>query len=179
MKRPIVIVVATLVAAAALLFAPTPFDSVTRIRNATDIEQPASRVYDYVTTPGNWPRWHPSSKAVHGTIDHSLQIGEQVTEDFRVAGREGRVIWTVVGRTPPSSWKIAGEIDGRPAGTVQYQLAEVAGAGGEARTHFEREFDYAAPNLLFAILNQLSIRSQIEAESTAAVLGLKRELEAH
>jgi hypothetical protein len=35
---------------------------------------------------------------VSGAIDHSLKVGEQVTEDFRVAGRRGRARWTVIER---------------------------------------------------------------------------------
>jgi hypothetical protein len=180
MKRAVVIAVLLIAAGAAALLAPLPVEDLTRIRDSIEIGQPAARVFDYVTTPGYWPRWHPSSNAVHGAVDHSLQVGEQVTEDFSVAGRDGQVVWTVVERSQPSHWKIAGRIGGRLAGTVQYDLAPAAGetdASGASATRFTREFDYAAPNLLFSILNRVSLRTRIERESTAAVQGLKRELE--
>lgn len=70
----------------------------TRIFTSTIIHRPIDLVFDYVTTPGNWPRWHPSSLAVTGATDHSLAVGEQLEETFRVAGRSGRVVWTVTER---------------------------------------------------------------------------------
>jgi hypothetical protein len=182
MKRTLIAVAVAVVSAAAILLVPLPFEDTTRVPNTIDIGQPPARVFDYVTTPGNWPHWHPSSQAVHGAIDHPLQTGEQVIEDFSVAGRQGQVIWTVVEHARPSHWKIAGRIDGRPAGTVQYDLAPIPGdpardAQGEPATRFTREFDYGAPNLLFSILNRVALRARIERESTAAVQALKRELE--
>ncbi len=67
-----------------------------------------AEVFDYVTTPAHWLQWHPSSVALHGAIDHSLGVGEEVTEDFRVAGRSGSVTWRVIAREAPTRWAIAG-----------------------------------------------------------------------
>lgn len=53
-----------------------------RIYTAIHLTQPVEVVFDYVTTPGQWPRWPPSSLAVSGAIGHSLMVGEQVTEEF-------------------------------------------------------------------------------------------------
>ena len=44
-------------------------------------------------------------------------------------------------------------------------------------TQFERVFVYRRPNLLFAALDALSLREQIEAESVEALRRLKFELE--
>jgi len=160
-------------AIAALALAPLPFHDRTRIANAVVIARPPDAVFAYVTTPANWPQWHPASVAVTGAADHSLLPGERVTEDFLVAGRKGRVVWTVLKRDAPREWQIGGDVDGRNAGVITYTLAP--GAEG---TRFEREFVYDAPNLLFAALNRISIRAQVEAESTQAVQNLKRLLEA-
>ncbi|GLC92692.1 hypothetical protein Tamer19_21000 [Cupriavidus sp. TA19] len=157
---------------AALLFAPLPWQPMTRIHSEATIQRPPAEVFEYVSTPANWPAWHPSSLAVRGATDHSLQAGEQVTEDFRVAGREGTVVWTVAERRAPTSWRIDGDIDGRKAGTVTYTLTPV-GAG----TRFEREFTYQAPTLLFSLLNWAALRKQVEAESTEAVRRLKARLD--
>jgi hypothetical protein len=110
---------------------------------------------------------------VSGTTDHPLDLGEQVTEEFLVAGRRGRVVWTVVEREAPEHWVIAGEMGGRPAGAVTYTL-ESMGAG----TRFDRELVYASPTLLFAALNRLGIRAKVERESAEAVRRLKAVLEA-
>lgn len=45
----------------------------TQIHTAVHIEQPIEEVYDFVTTPSNWPQWHPSSIAVTGNSDHALE----------------------------------------------------------------------------------------------------------
>jgi uncharacterized protein YndB with AHSA1/START domain len=151
---------------------PLPFLDRTRIAGAIDIARPPGAVFDYVTTPGNWPKWHPASKAVHGTTDHSLAVGEQVTEDFIVAGRAGQVVWTAVKRDPPRQWIIEGDVRGRNAGVVTYTLSPSAEG-----TRFDREFVYPSPNILFSLLNRLSIRSQVESESAQALANLKRILE--
>ena len=160
-----------LVVLAAALFVPIEFGA-TRIVSEADISRPPAEVFAYVTTPGHWPDWHPSSLAVHGAVDHSLAVGETVEEDFSVAGRTGRVTWRVTAREPDRYWRIAGSIGGREAGTVSYTLAPAAGG-----THFVREFEYGAPNLLFALFNRWRIRQQIEEESQTAVQRLKQRLE--
>lgn len=145
----------------------------TRIRDEIIINRPVEAVFDYVTTPGNWPRWHPSSLSVTGSTDCSLEVGEQVTEEYQVAGRQGTVVWTVTEREHPRRWVIEGQIVGRGAGgTVAYTLAPANGA-----TRFVREFSYPTPGLWFQLLNRLLVRRRIAAESTTAVRRLKEVLE--
>jgi len=160
-----------LVALVAALFVPADFGA-TRIVFEADIARPPADVFAYVTTPGHWPDWHPSSLAVRGAVDHSLAVDETVEEDFSVAGRTGRVTWRVTAREPDRYWRIAGTIGGRAAGTVSYTLTPNAGG-----THFVREFEYGAPNLLFALLNRWRLRQQIDEESRTAVHRLKERLE--
>jgi uncharacterized protein YndB with AHSA1/START domain len=158
----------------ALLFLPAPRWAVfeTRIVSVTQIDRPAGVVFDYVTTPAHWPTWHPSSLAVSGAVDHPLDPGEEVTEDFRVAGRSGRAVWTVVAKELPRSWIIDGTIGGRRAGTVAYSLTPTARG-----TRFERVFTYRAPTLWFAILDRLLLRARIREESGEALRRLKRAVE--
>ena len=177
MKTRTRFIVATfaLLVALAVLFVPLPqrlrFD--TRIVSTASIQRPPPVVFDYVTTPAHWPDWHPSSLAVSGTVDHPLDVDEQVTEAFSVAGRRGQVVWTVAQRVRPSRWVIAGKIDGRAAGTVSYSLSPTVDG-----TAFEREFTYRAPSLWFAVLNWAVLRGRIQSESDTAVLRLKGRLEA-
>jgi hypothetical protein len=158
-----------------LLALPLPdfVDLTTKIVTVTSIGRPDAVVFDYVTTPAHWPNWHPSSLSVSGATDHSLSVGEQVTEEFRVAGRRGRVVWTVAVRDRPSRWVILGTIDGKSAGTVIYSLMPLTSG-----TRFEREFAYRAPSLWFAALNVLFVRTRIQQESDEAVARLKKTLEA-
>ena len=162
---------ALLVVIGAVLLAPMPL-SPTRIRNSTLIQRAPSEVYSYVTTPGNWPRWHPSSLGVSGATDHPLLVGEQVSEQFIVAGHQGTVVWTVVQRQAPLRWAISGKIEGGGSGKVSYRLTQVEGG-----TRFEREFEYARPNLLFALADMFSLRAKVTAESAEALRRLKAVLE--
>jgi uncharacterized protein YndB with AHSA1/START domain len=142
-----------------------------RIYTVIDIAQPVEEVYAYVTTPGHWPDWHPSSLAVSGATDHSLAVGEQVTEDYLVAGRRGQLTWAVTARDAPRRWVIAGARPGG-SGTITYTLTPRDGG-----THFEREFTYTLDNLLFAIADRLVLHRRVVAESAEALRRLKQRLE--
>lgn len=145
----------------------------TTILSTIDIPRPVETVFDYVTTPGNWPEWHPSSERVVGATDHSLGVGEQVTEDYLVAGRSGTVTWTVRERVAPTRWVIDGVITtGRGGGgTITYTC--VPRDGG---TRFVREFVYALPSLFYAMLDVLIVRRRIAAESDQALRQLRDAL---
>lgn len=174
-----VLIVAVVMVAA--LFVPLPWTDRTRIHDEVVIARPPAEVFAYVSTPQNWPKWHPSSLGVTGATDHSLAPGERVTETFVVAGRSGVVVWTVTESQPPRTWSVEGEIEGRKAGTVTYTLTPAMTPSltpSAERTRFEREFTYRSPTLLFALLNRVLLRARIQAESTEAVNRLKARLEA-
>ena len=141
----------------------------TRIRKTIHIDESPERVFKYVTTPGNWPEWHPSSLGVNGATDHSLEPGERVMEEFLVAGRRGRVVWTVRERNAPRRWAIDGEAESGGGGTITYTLTPEAGG-----TTFERDLTYAIPNPL---LDRLVLRRRVEAETVEALRRLKAALE--
>ena len=136
------------------------------------IDKPVDTVFDYVTTPAHWLVWHPSSLGLHGATDHSLSVGEEVTEDFSVAGRKGSVTWKVIAREEPTRWAIVGKVTGGGNGTITYTLSPAA-----AGTAFRREFVYTMPNWFAALLDRLFIRRRIEAESALAVSRLQQALE--
>jgi len=172
------VVVAVAVAA---LFVPLPWSANTRIHSEVVIARPPAVVFDYASTPANWPAWHPLSRGVSGATDHPLAPGERVTETFEVAGRSGVVVWTVTDSRPPRAWVIEGEIEGRKAGTVAYTLTPAFTPSltpTEQSTRFERDLTYPSPTLLFALMNRLVLRPRIEAESAQAVRLLKAKLEA-
>ncbi len=143
-----------------------------RVYTTIQIDTPIERVFNYVTTPGNWLEWHPSCLGVSGATDHSLEPGEKITEEFRVAGRRGRVLWTVRERVVPSNWVIDGRAEGGGGGTITYTLTPHNGG-----TIFEREVVYTMPNLLLALLDRLVLRRRVEAESAEALWRLKQVLE--
>jgi uncharacterized protein YndB with AHSA1/START domain len=144
----------------------------TTIVTQASIRRPLAEVFDYVTTPAHWLVWHPSSLGLHGATDHSLQVGEEVTEDFRVAGRKGSVTWRVVAREAPTRWAISGTVAAGGKGMITYTLTHATEG-----TAFRRQFDYTMPNRFAALLDRLFIRRRIEAESALAVSRLKQALE--
>ena len=125
----------------------------TTIVTTATIHRPPAEVFAYVTTPAHWLDWHPSSLGLSGATDHSLEVGEEVTEAFRVAGRRGSVTWKVVEREAPNRWAISGIVAAGGSGTITYTLSPV-GQG----TAFRREFVYAMPNAFAALLDRLFVR---------------------
>ena len=147
----------------------------THIRSSAEIERPVDAVYEYVTTPGNWPRWHPSSLVVRGATDHSLAVGEQVTEDYLVAGQRGTVVWSVTAREAPRRWVIVGTTaETKTRGEVAYTLmATPSGA-----TRFERFFSYDLPDAPLPDEMVREYERRVQEESDEAVRRLKAALEA-
>jgi uncharacterized protein YndB with AHSA1/START domain len=144
----------------------------TRIVTTIEIRAPIERVFDYATTAGNWPNWHPASRAVRCATDHSAAQGERITEEIQTGGRSWRAVWTVRERAPPHRWVIEGEADGGGSAIITYRLT----APGDG-TRFERELVYRMPNLRLAVLDRLFIRRRMAAESTEALRRLKLILE--
>jgi hypothetical protein len=106
---------------------------------------------------------------VSGATDHSLEPGEQVTEEFRVSGGRGCVVWTVREREAPCRWSIEGKAQGGGGGTVTYALTP-----HNSGTIFEREFAYAMPSPLLALLGQLLLPRRVEAGPAEALRRLKK-----
>ena len=73
----------------------------TRILSTICIHRDIADVFDFLTTPKNWPEWHPASISVVGSTDHSLAIREEVTEEFLAAGRRGSALWRATAREAP------------------------------------------------------------------------------
>lgn len=146
----------------------------TRIYTTATIASPIGDLYDYVTTPAHWPEWHPSSLSVSDGADHSLTVGEEVTERFLVAGRRGSVVWRVTERAAPHRWVIVGAIENsKGGGTITYTLSQRSDG-----VFFEREFVYPTINALFAVLDALILCRRVQAESEEATLRLKAKMEA-
>jgi uncharacterized protein YndB with AHSA1/START domain len=144
----------------------------TRICNSIQISQPIEQVFDFITTPANWPQWHPASVSVSENASHSLLQGEEVTEDISVGSRRGQVTWLVRERSAPRRWVIDGTGKDGGRATIIYTLAPHPDG-----TNFERELVYTMPNALLAVLDWLIIRSRMKMDSIEALQRLKRLLE--
>jgi uncharacterized protein YndB with AHSA1/START domain len=143
-----------------------------RFVTAVDIGLPIERVFDFVTTPANWPRWHPASLRVLGCADHPLLVGEQVTEEFRVAGQPGSAVWTVREREAPHRWVIDGASENGNRAIITYTLT--ARDGG---TLFQRELVFVAVRPRDESMDPAELGRRIETESAEALRRLKEVLE--
>lgn len=144
----------------------------TRICNSIQIRRPIEQVFDFITTPANWPQWHPASVSVSENASHSLLPGEQVTENISVSGRRGQVTWLARERSAPHRWVIDGSGKNGGRATITYSLSPHPDG-----THFERELVYTMPNALLVVLDWLVIRLRMKADSAEALRRLKRLLE--
>jgi uncharacterized protein YndB with AHSA1/START domain len=169
-------VAAALAALAALFLLPLPWPEAwlgSRVVNRIEIAAAPERVFGYVTTPANWPRWHPASRAVRGVVDRTPRVGEEVVETFEIAGRRGEATWTTVELDPPRRWVIVSGTPGGNYARIVYTLS--ARDGG---TLWERDLAYRGPNLTFGLLNALQIQPVMQADSARAQQNVKRALEA-
>jgi uncharacterized membrane protein len=145
----------------------------TRIVTDIVINRPVDVVFDYVTTPANWPQWHPSSVGVDTPAGKSLGVGEKVREAIKVGWRRDSVLWTVLERERPRHWMIEGRGETGGAATLRYELA----ADGE-RTRFRRDLTYRMPNAFLGIVDRLFVRHLMRVTSHKALVRLKQMVEA-
>jgi hypothetical protein len=176
MVRRVLWILAGIAVLAGLLLLPLPWPDAfvgSRVVNRIEIAAPPQRVFAYITTPANWPRWHPASRAVRGIVDRTPAVGESVVETFEIAGRGGDATWTTVELDPPRRWVIT---SGAPGGSYAHIVYALRGKDGG--TFWERDLTYRGPNLLFGILNVLQIRTVMESDSAKAQANAKRQVEA-
>ncbi len=145
-----------------------------RIITEIEIARAAPEVFDYVTTPAEWPRWRLASRRVHGKADHPLRLGEQVTEEFVAAGRRASALWTVAERQPPHRWMILSTPALGLAGMVAYELRDAPGGC----TRLRCEATYTLPSPGQALVDWLVVRPRLRREADAAMARLKALLEA-
>jgi uncharacterized protein YndB with AHSA1/START domain len=175
MVRLIVWIGGGVVALCLLLLLPLPWPTALvggRLVNRIDIAAAPERVFAYVATPANWPRWHPASRAVRGVTARTPKVGESVVETFSIAGRVGDATWTTVELDPPRRWTLVSSTPGGGSARIVYTLTATA-----LGTAWERDLTYRGPNLLFGILNVLQIHAVMESDSAKALANVKDQVE--
>ena len=176
MLRALLWIAAGIAALIAVLFLPLSWPNAwvgSRVVNRTEIAAPPERVFTYITTPANWPRWHPASRAVLGVTDRTPKVGESVVETFEIAGRRDDATWTTTELDPPRRWVIVSGAPGGSYARVVYTLSATDGG-----TVWERDLTYRGPNLLFGLLNLVQIHAVMESDSAKALANVKRQIEA-
>jgi uncharacterized protein YndB with AHSA1/START domain len=143
-----------------------------RVLTAVEIDAPIERVFDYVTTSGNWPYWHPASQSVGGASDHSAAPGERIAEEILMQWPELARRLDRRGARAAAPLGDPGEAEGGGNATITYRLMRQDGG-----TSFERELVYRMPNAWLAVLDRLFIRRRMVTRSAEAPRRLKRILE--
>lgn len=145
------------------------------------IDAPAAAIFDFATTPANWPRFWPITLGVTGDVDGPAIVGARWTEQVKIAFWRGEFHWEATARTRPSSFEMRGTSQGHgwlgrllpsETGRIAYTLTETAG-----RTHFHRVMDYPDPNLVLKILDALVMRRSMTRAINQALQTLKSLVE--
>jgi hypothetical protein len=142
----------------------------TRITTTVRIRRSPEEVFDYVTTPANWPVWHPASVSVSGSSDHPLRLGEEIVEEFVAGGRSGRATWRVTRRKAPHHWRIEASSPQGQA-VISYLLSAEGGIPCSDAIWATRCRMSGSP------CSMLVLRRRMDRESRIALLRLKVVLE--
>jgi uncharacterized protein YndB with AHSA1/START domain len=146
---------------------------VTNVCVSIYIEQPVEKVFDYITTASNWPKWHPATVSVSGAIFHPALEGETIVETIKFGIARDRFTWKVVERIPPNRWVISGTSDNRQKVRIVYTLTP-EGDG----TLWEREMRFDIPKSL-ELLDRLLFSKLVRRNSETAVRQLKELMESY
>jgi len=141
--------------------------STTTIINSISISDGPEKIFDLVTTPGLWPRWHPSSRHLNGA-DQPLKKGATFSEDIKAGGRSGKLSWEVIVCNRPLQWIAKAESTQGARIHLQYDLEKAA-----STVAFKRTITYELSPLLLQIANAIFMRRRIERESAQALQNLK------
>ncbi len=142
------------------------------IAQSVTIERPPEAVFDFASTAGHWPEWHPATESVTGAIDHPARVGEEILERIRVGPLRSTTRWTVERCERPGLWQIASEHPQRGIRSrIAYRCSSVT-----AGTRFERRLEYELGGI-FRLLDALVLRRRNRRQSRRALANLKRRLE--
>ena len=108
------------------------------------VPRPLEDVFDWLTTPANWPLCSPITLAVTPADPAKpLRPGDRFSEDLRVGRWQGRFDWTVEAVDRPHRCVITGVVAGDDTlGGVREGRIEITATGDAHTTTFTREMTY-------------------------------------
>ncbi len=136
------------------------------------VNRPAEEVFDFITTPRFWDRWHPATDAVLSGSSAPAREGENIVERVRHGPLKDVFRWRVVGCQAPCRWSIEGVSDRfRQRVRIDYIL-EPQGEG----TSWTREMRFYFPAAIKP-LDRLFFNGVLQRNSRKAQRRLKEYLE--
>lgn len=149
---------------------------ISKVIHSITIRKPIEEVFQFVTTPANWPKWHPASVGVEGAVDHSGKPGERMIEKIRLGPFKAEIHWEVIESQKPQRWLIKGEVHAPfLSGTkmeIIYQLSSQ-----HQETQFERNMSYIPGTLIASLLDKLFIQRHNHHQSKVGLKQIKKILE--
>ena len=143
------------------------------IAHAIEIERPAGRVFDFVSTPALWHRWHPATRSVREVPERPLTRGEHMVEQIAAAGRHFDARWVVEVCEAPAVWVISTDTP-RGGARKRYRITPL----GASACRFERSLDFHSKGWFWRALDGSVTRWVLMRQSARALRNLKRVLEA-
>jgi carbon monoxide dehydrogenase subunit G len=98
-----------------------------RVERRGTIKQPVERVFEYVSTPENDPKWVPVSFRHQKISPGPLHVGSITEEDLAFLGRRMRCVWEVCHYEPPSAFTVR-TVSGPLPATIHLLLESVDSA---------------------------------------------------
>jgi uncharacterized protein YndB with AHSA1/START domain len=102
-----------------------------RVERSATIDQQVDRVFDYVSTPENDPRWVPASLRHEMLSPAPMRVGSITEEDVWFLGRRMRYAWEVTQYEPPTAFALR-SISGPIPATIRVLLESLDGARTKA-----------------------------------------------
>lgn len=97
-----------------------------RVERMTTIDQPIDRVFDYVSTLENDPRWVPASLRHQMLSPAPMRVGSITEEDVWFLGRRMRYTWEITQYEPPSTFTLR-SVSGAIPATIRVLLESLDG----------------------------------------------------
>ena len=99
-----------------------------RVELSETINRPVDRVFEYVSTPENDPRWVLASLRHEKLSPGPMRVGSITEEDVGFLGRRMRYVWEVTQYEPPAAFALR-SISGPLPSTIRLQLGSLDGGG--------------------------------------------------
>ncbi len=98
-----------------------------RVERGGTIKQSVERVFEYVSTPENDPRWVPASIRHEKRSPGPMRVGSITEEDVGFLGRRMRYAWEVIRYEPPSAFAVR-SVSGPLPATIRLWLKPLDGS---------------------------------------------------
>jgi uncharacterized protein YndB with AHSA1/START domain len=144
-------------------------DAMARVSTQVRLDGPIERVFDIVTTPAYWPRWHPATIGVSGMTERPVALGDVVRERAQIGSRLYEGNWTVVEHARPT--RVVLRMEGGRL-TIAYAFAPDGPA-----TSFARELTYEPADFLGSAGDPAALERLMQQQSEVALRALKRLVE--